>query len=253
LLPLLSPRSDLERRAVDLLKGWDYDTRGDSAAAAIYEAWLVTLLREAVADELGSERNMLRYAENYTFTSRFLANLFIQHSNTSGPSSITPDHTERARIARQAFRRALAVLKSRLGGDPACWRWDRLHVGKIFHVPFDDVPILKHIFSRSVPRGGDWSTINMGAYGGPFRPIQDRTMDDFEQRFGPSYRTIIDLSQPDGTRFIQTVGQCGHFLSKHYDDYLEDWASGRYRPLRRQRATIEQHQEAVNVLLSPNR
>jgi penicillin amidase len=83
----------------------------------------------------------------------------------------------------------------------------------------------------------------MGAYGGPFRPIQDRTMYDFEQRFGPSYRTIIDLSQPDGTCFIQTVGACGHVLSKHYDDYLEDWAAGRYRPARRQRSTIEGHAE----------
>jgi penicillin G amidase len=245
LLPLLAPRDDLERRAAELLKGWNYDTRGDSAAAAIYEAWLIMLLREAVEDELGSERNMLRYAENYTFTSRFLADLFVRPPSNSGASAATPDQAERATIARQAFRRALALLKFRLGGDPAHWRWDRLHRAKIFHVPFEDVPILKKIFSRSVPRGGDWSTVNMGAYGGPFRPIQDRAMDDFEQRFGPSYRTIIDLSRLEGACFIETVGQCGHFLSRHYDDYLEDWVSGRYRPVRRQRATIEQHQEGA--------
>jgi penicillin amidase len=145
------------------------------------------------------------------------------------------------------LQQALEVLKARLGDNMAAWRWDQLHTSQIYHVPFDNIPLLRPIFSRARPSGGDWSTVNMGAFWGLDRPLEERYRSpfDFSHRFGPSYRGIFDLSTPDGSRFIQTAGTSGHILSAHYADFLDDWAAGRYRQMRFSRELVVRDQEAV--------
>ena len=54
-----------------------------------------------------------------------------------------------------------------------------------------------------------------------------------------SERQIVDLSPGGESRFIDAVGQSGHFLSRHYDDFLDDWRTVSGRPMRMDRAEIE--------------
>ena len=82
-----------------------------------------------------------------------------------------------------------------------------------------------------MPSAGDWSTINVGAVAADRR---------YEQRSVAGYREIIDLSAANDSRFLDALGESGHFLSPHYDDFLSDWAAVRYRPMRMERADIEQ-------------
>ena len=55
----------------------------------------------------------------------------------------------------------------------------------------------------------------------------------------PGYRQIIDLSPRNDSRFLDAVGQSGHFLSPHYDDFLKDWQAVRHRPMRMERSAID--------------
>jgi len=55
----------------------------------------------------------------------------------------------------------------------------------------------------------------------------------------PGYREIIDLSPADDSRFLADVGQSGHPLSAHYDDFLTDWKAVKHRRMQRERADIE--------------
>ena len=51
-------------------------------------------------------------------------------------------------------------------------------------------------------------------------------------QFLPSaYRKIIDLADFTTARFIQTTGQSGHPLSKHYDDLMPLWRAVEYVPM----------------------
>ena len=81
-----------------------------------------------------------------------------------------------------------------------------------------------------MPNGGDWSTLNVGAVSAD-RP--------YDQRSVAGYRQIIDLSPANDSRFIIDVGQSGHVLSHHYDDFLEDWHAVQHRKMRMERADIE--------------
>jgi penicillin amidase len=86
------------------------------------------------------------------------------------------------------------------------------------------------LLSRSVPSAGDWSTVNVG-------PVD--MAHPYEQHSVPGYREIIDLSPGNDSRFLDAVGQSGHFLSSHYDDFLGDWRNVQHKRMRLDRADVE--------------
>lgn len=243
LLPLLrglvTPRTPERQRALRLLEAWDGDARGDSAAAALYEAWLQRLPRAIAGDELG-EAFAGRYEERPE-AARFLADTLADPASPWCDDTRTPQPEGCAEAAGRALDEALAELSNTLGGEMERWRWDSLHLAVFAHQPFNNVKALRPFFSRTVGNGGDRSTVNVGAF------VAGRS---FEQYVAPSYRQLIDLSNPDGGRFTLAPGQSGHFLSSHYDDLLADWRALRYRPLRFERATVERG-EVERLRLEP--
>ncbi|HKG78330.1 MAG TPA: penicillin acylase family protein [Pyrinomonadaceae bacterium] len=240
LAPLLttfvSPQNDVERRALELLKNSDGNASGSSAATAIFESWFQQLAYRLTGDDLGL-RLLSRYEERFDYVSRFLTTALKDPASPWCDDINTPEHESCNDIMSQTFRRTLGDLRSRLGSDMQNWRWDRLHVAVFPHQPFHRVAVVRELFSRSIPNGGDRSTVNSGPYG--FNR-------DFEQYASPGYRQLISLGDLNDGRFILSTGQSGHFLSSHYDDYLKDWQAVRYRPMR-----LGQQQGGKTLTLQP--
>jgi penicillin amidase len=128
-----------------------------------------------------------------------------------------------------ALRRGVADLQGRMGNDVAHWRWDRVHLAMFPHA-LDSVAALRPILSRSIGIGGDWSTVNVGVSAAD-HPYEVHTI--------AGYRQIIDLSPVNDSRFLDAVGESGHPLSPHYDDFLNDWRAVKHRKMRMDRADID--------------
>lgn len=236
LLELTEPQDEDERKALELLRGWDYDMGRESAAAAIFAAWYRRLPEALLGDELDAEAFTNYGNWGDLFIRRFLATTLRQRDNHWCDATNTPAREDCGDVARQTLKAALQDLRSQLGGGPEQWRWGRLHRAVFFHQPFGYVDYVRRLFNRSAEVGGDNSTVNLGAFG--FDP-------SFEQHAVSGYRQIIDLGSADTGQFLLAVGQSGHVLSAHYDDYLEDWQAVRYRPMRLDRAAVLRDQEAV--------
>jgi penicillin amidase len=267
LLARAQPQSEADRQALALLRGWNHDAGGGSAAAAIFEAWFLRLAPALLADDLGVPTTA-SYESRFSYVTRFvLDTLGSSSSGAGGPSqpympsasstphaaksveasgvSRTPDDRSPARwcddtrtpvpetcdaVVTAALHDAVLDLTARLGADMTRWRWDAVHRAVFPHAGFDSVASLRPVFSRSVPSAGDWSTVNVGSVAADRR---------YEQRSVAGYREIVDLSPANDSRFLDAVGQSGHPLSRHYDDFLSDWAAVRYRRMRMERADIE--------------
>lgn len=244
LLPLLidviRANADDENRAIEILKKWDGDTRGDSAAAVIYESWLARLPGAVAGDELG-QRLGRRYDERFDYVARFLMNVLKGPARAWCDDVTTPEKEDCSIAAERALRMALDNLRMRLGADMSSWRWDEVHRAVFPHQPFHNFGPLRGFFSRSVPNGGDGSTVNFAPFGFN-RP--------FDQTSAPGYRQVIELSDSGKSLFIQAGGLSGHFLSPHYDDYLSDWQAVRYRSLRFDRDVVDRDR-ASTLRLEP--
>ncbi len=214
------------KTAVAMLRNWDGDAVGSSAAAVIFAAWMLYLPRVLLGPVLDPE--LLRSYEPWSSAVfRFVSNALDGRVWLAE----APD-----RAVERSLAQALDWLETRLGSDWQRWQWDHLHRAVFPHLPLHNVRPLRRFFDRSIPVPGDWSSINLGSYlhGQPFL-----------QRNVAGYRQIIDLSGADGSVFVQAVGQSGHPLSRHFDDFLKDWAAVRYRPMRMERTTVERDARAT--------
>ena len=235
LLPLLlariHPSGARDDQAVTMLRQWNRDARGDSAAAAIFQAWYYELLPAIAGDELGPQLTAnYQDLDRSSYVSRFLMRTLESRDNPWCDDVRTPAKETCDDVALAALHAGLARLTTHLGGDMTRWRWDGVHTAVFAHSAFDTVPVLGRMLRRTAPHGGDWSTVNVGPVFAP-RP--------FEQHSLPGYRQIVDLSSGNDSRFLDAVGQSGHVLSSHYDDALADWSAGRHWTMRMERAEIE--------------
>jgi penicillin amidase len=227
LLAHAQPTTTLDRRAVDILRAWDDDARGDAPGGAIFEAWFLRLAPTIAGDELGTLT--ATYEGRFSGITRFIEATL--DGNPAWCDNITTSARETCDdTVTAALHAAVEDLSGRMGREPDRWRWDAVHTAVFPHQGLDSVRFLRPMISRSVPYGGDWSTVNVG-------PVAADA--PYEQRSIPSYRGIFDLSPGNDSRYIDPVGASGHFLSSHYDDFMDDWKAVRYRKVRMDRLDIE--------------
>lgn len=133
-------------------------------------------------------------------------------------------------VLTQAFRDGVALLADRLGKDPAGWTWGRCHPLTLRHGLHDAPPMARLFDVGPIPFGGDGNTVfQAGPVGGdPFAPVNAI----------PALRLIVDLSDPPSAEFILAGGQSERRGNAHHHDLLDDWATGKTRPLSMDAAQI---------------
>ena len=235
LLPILlqrvHPIDAQDTQAVAMLRQWNLDARGDSAAAAIFQAWYYELPDAILEDELGSSLvDDYKANDRSSYRSRFILNTLATKDSVWCDDVRTPGKESCDDTASKALHSGIARLTKQLGSDMSSWRWDAVHHAVFAHSALNTVPVLGRWLRRTMPHGGDWSTVDVGPVYAP-RP--------FDQHAVPGYRQIVDLSPANDNRFLDAVGQSGHVLSPHYDDALPLWASGTQRKMRMDRSQIE--------------
>jgi penicillin amidase len=224
LLPFLRsvpPEDARQQRALALLADFDGAMRRESAAAALYQAWMLHLeraifeddLRATLFDELSTRANSL-----------FLANVLADPVQGAAwcDNVLSAPVESCTEIARQALDAALDDLGERMGDDMNNWRWERIHITQYPHNPFSQVSYLKWLFHRTIPNGGDRYTVNVA-------PVN--LADPYVQTHSPGYRHIVDLSDLPASRFMITTGASGNVLSPHYDDLIRPHRDVEYLPM----------------------
>ena len=83
--------------------------------------------------------------------------------------------------------------------------------------------LIDRLLGRRCVVGGGQETVNATG----FVPHDG----DFTGVWGPSYRLLADVGDPDSSRWQHMTGQSGQPGSPHYDDLIEDWAAGRTQPV----------------------
>jgi penicillin amidase len=236
LVPLLtrlsSPDADVQS-AIDLLRGWDHVLSADSVPAAIYELWVSRLHANTFARYVPPSARSLFGSGSRTVLIRLLQ---------SPDAGFGPDPIAgRDAVLLESLAQALADLTSRLGPDPAAWKWGALHHMQYVHALSAavapaalDVPLDTPRFAK----GGDGFTVHNTGF----------RASDFRQTGGASYREVIDLSNWDNSFTLNSPGQSGDPHSPHYQDLLPLWARGEFVPMLYSREKVMEAAEDILVL-----
>jgi penicillin G amidase len=231
-LARLRPPGQREVRAIERLRSWDHRLDASTIAGTIYHAFtheLAVLVSEAAIGDAGDaarwrSKSRMGFTPMTAAPWRFHARL-LELWEEADPELVGGRDWEE--MAVEALTRALDKLEQRYGEDPTGWRWGRVH-GVRFPHPLGEgrAPasrVLDRLLSRRRPAGGGHETVN--AIG--FVPHSG----SFTGVYGPSYRLLADLADPDASRWQHMTGQSGHPGSSNYDDLTGDWLAGRTNPV----------------------
>lgn len=209
------------QRALALLAEWNGEMNEHWPEPLIYAAWLRALQDRLIHDDLGPMANTLNHVEP----------LFIERvfRDVDG-AAIWCDVRQSAPIetcadmARLALDDALLWIEENWGTQLESLRWGDAHQATHDHQVLGDVPILRYFVNiRQSTSGGD-NTLMRGLTKGT-------GSDPFQNVHGAGYRGVYDFADPNSSVFINSTGQSGHFLSRHYDDLAQLWRRGEYIPM----------------------
>jgi penicillin amidase len=230
------PLSRSEQAALDLLRNWDYQQPVESAPAAYFNAVWRCLLRLAF-DEL---------PEDYQATGRgrwldVVAGLLEQPDSWWWDRRDTAAVETRDHILARALADAYRELEVSQGDEPRDWRWGRMHTLTLAEATFGSSGIgpVEALFNRGpVEAAGGADIVNATSWEAP---------DGYAVTVAPSMRMIVDLSNLDGSRWVQLTGNSAHPYHPNYTDQLELWRTGQTLPWRWTRPAIEA--EATDTLV----
>jgi penicillin G amidase len=236
----LEPGDERQKEALSHLQHWDGDLSADSVAACIYQVWSKHIARRVLLPRLGKDLYTHYYARrdwSNAFQFQVLPSLL---ANPTARWFGAPGRAARDDVLRGALAAAIEELTGRLGEDMERWRWGALHRA-VFAGPLAQIHELAELFTGGIVElGGDEQTICQGA----FEPDHS-----YDVAVLPSWRQIVNPSDPDASLGINATGQSGHPGSPHWNDLLPLWARGQYHAMPFTRASVEAHAEATAALV----
>ncbi|MFL6196331.1 MAG: penicillin acylase family protein [Thermoanaerobaculia bacterium] len=221
----VKPENDLQRKALEQVRQWDFQFTPESAGATAYFAWYGALIPEVYEDELGEEL-MRQFRITAVNQSPRLVDMMADPRNPWFDDKRTAGKVEtRDDLVLRAFRKAVVQMSQQLGDDPAQWRWAKLHKAIFTHKPFGNsgIPPLVNLFNGGpVPVGGEGFSVSSVA------PIFRRP---FISRFGTTQRYIVDMGDLSHSQVVNSTGQSGQLFHRHREDQTPLWRDHKYRTL----------------------
>jgi penicillin amidase len=207
--------------ALQLLANWNGEMNEHLPEPLIYSAWLRTLQKRLINDELGPLADEFSHVEPL-----LIERVYRNTENASVWCDVV--QSERietcSEISKAALDDAVIWLKDTYGQDLQSLRWGAAHEATHDHPTLGEVPVLKWFVNiRQSTSGGD-NTLLRGRTSG-----QDPN--PFQNVHAAGFRGVYDFADPDSSVFIVSTGQSGHPLSRHYDDLGELWRRGEYIPM----------------------
>lgn len=240
--PVLERVKQQAAEAIDILKGWDYQLRADSAAGGIFKLTQYFAMRRVfdpllghLADHYFGNGFAPVVAEHITYYLDYTP-LVLQRILVNNETEWFQPAT-REQVLAAALHDAIVYFREAIGGDVQQWHWGKVHPVGFNHPLGAQKPLDKLLNRGPYPFGGDANTVWQAGYN-PKLPFK------VEGSFSASWRQIIDLADWDSSKAVHTTGQSGHPASKHYDDMIAMWLKGEYHPMLWSRERVEANEES---------
>lgn len=205
LVQTVHPETELERKALDYLRTWDYYDDRTEIAPTIFHTFIDILKENTFRDEYEhagipdspfptteTVETMLTCEEKFTF---------FDDVSTSRKET-------KEDIIKKSFTEAIQQLQESLGDDITQWEYSRKHTYS-----------LEHLIGFAVP------ALNYPAFGYDGSAYTVDVASGWMCKHGPSWRQIIDFER---AVCIYPGGQIDNPFSMHYTDFVELWKESQY-------------------------
>ena len=233
-----------ERRAAEMLAGWDLVYSADEPAPLIFETFYNHFLENLLLYDMGEElyeeftgsKVLVRSIMDLVWTKRESAWLEGDKQYT-GPGSFRD-------VVHTSFSQSVAWIEQNLGPYPDRWAWGDVHRLTISH-PMGAVTIIDRLFN-----------LNRGPYspGGSFHtvcPYSYNYTNPYVINHGASQRHIYSTADWNSSFSIIPTGTSGIPASRYYGDQTEMYVGDMYRSDVFTREAVEDRSRYRMTLVPP--
>jgi penicillin G amidase len=189
------------KKYLDIVQSWDLYTTPNSIATTVYQTWFDSLEASIWRDEWSKDSLAMPYPAEQTlleWINKDSAFKYVDNINT-------PEKETLKEIVTAALQKAIPELMEQQSAGKI--EWTKHKDPTIYHLLRNSVMP----FSRKIPVGG-WSNV----------------INAVTTTHGPSWRMIVQLSEPIEAYGVYPGGQDGNPSSKFYDNFVDTWAAGKY-------------------------
>ena len=193
-----------EKEIFDIAKAWQYNNDMDEIGPSIWKAWW-SILYAMVWDEFDVDDTAL----DAPFTYQTIYLLKTKGDDTFMDIVDTPETETAKDLFKLSFSEAVVKLNDwKTKNEDLNWvKYKGTYAGHLLQA----LPA----FSRfDIPIGGGKNIVNATS-----------------KNWGPSWRMIVEMTSPPTALGIYPGGQSGNPGSKYYDNFIDDWAAGKYHSL----------------------
>ncbi len=206
------------KKVLDLLAGWNGEMSIHLPQPLIYKSWASQFQKMILQDELGLHVQWFKSVRP-DFLERVLRN--IDGAGVWCDIKQTQKLETCDEIASMSLDNSIVMNSKLIGPDVTKWRWGDYHKAHFVDKVIGRLPLLSYFTNLSYDLSGGDNTLSMA------KSIQSSN-NMHQVRYGSTLKIIVDLANPEHSFFSIPTGQSGHFLSKHYDDFLPKWQRNEY-------------------------
>ncbi len=214
-----------------ILSKWEGDHQMNDVAPSLYYNLLSFILYSSIPDEIGT--TSFKSLLNSSVMKSSYLKLISNDSSRWWDNVNTKDIVEtRTMIVDMAAQKTIKLLTNRYGKNVKDWTWGKMHTITHGHA-LGTVKPLDKIFNvgpHHVP--GGMEVINNLMF------TLD-TLGHFPSISGPALRKVTDFADLENGFTVSPSGQSGNWLSPHYDDQAELFATGKVRKMMMNEAEIK--------------
>jgi penicillin G amidase len=189
-----------EKKFLDSLRNWNFRNDNEKVGPTIFINWFDVFEGMIWLDELGKQRGPARMPDAPTLIELLKSDSAFEFTDDVN----TPEKETIEDIATRSFQKVCVTLASAEKEGRLTWS------------KFKDSGI------RHLLRLEPLSRFHLNTGGG--RNVINAT----QQYKGPSWKMIVQLTDSTEAYGIYPGGQVGNAGSRHYDEFVTDWAEGKY-------------------------
>lgn len=189
------------KKYLDLIRDWDLYTTPNSTATTVFQSWIDSLKLAIWQDEWSAGSFAMPKPTEQTlieWINKDSAFKYVDNINTPQKETIYD-------VVTQALQKATPQLKKEEAAGKL--EWTKHKDPTIYHL----LKTAVMPFARKIHVGG-WSNV--------INAVTDT--------HGPSWRMVVQLSNPTEAYGVYPGGQDGNPGSKFYDNFVDTWANGKY-------------------------
>ncbi len=192
-----------EKKYLELLKGWNLRNDVDDKGATVFLIAWGEMEKAVYDDEYAKAPGPIEHPLDNTLTEALLKDSAYKFVD----DILTPQKETLPDIATAAFKKAVTELKKIEAEGRLGW-------AAFKHTGVNHLLRLEPLSRTKLPIGGGEHIINAA-----------------KGNHGPSWRMVVQLSAKTEAYGVYPGGQNGNPGSKYYDNFVDDWAAGKYNKI----------------------